>query len=238
VLVDVLANDTPGSGTIAPATLAITAAPSKGTAVVDSGQARYTANGGTSGSDTFSYTVTDNHGDAATAVVTMTITENRAPTGDRRQLRHRRRCDAAPARARGAEQRHRPRHRRQAAGPSGARGDERPAAAQRHRGVHLHPERSGRRHLRVPRRRLHRGGLKRRHGHHLRHRTARAAERRQRPLPGTDRPRARRPRAGRDGRRLQPEPAPHAHRLLQGDVSKGTLLLRGDGSFTYTPKAG
>ena len=65
VLVDVLANDTPGSGTIDPTTLAVTAPPTKGTAVVETGQIRYTANAGTSGTDTFSYTVCDTGGGCA-----------------------------------------------------------------------------------------------------------------------------------------------------------------------------
>jgi RHS repeat-associated protein len=79
VPVDVLANDTPGSGTIDPATLAVTAAPAKGTAVVESGKVRYRAQETTSGPDTFSYTVCDTGGGCATAIVTVAITENGPP---------------------------------------------------------------------------------------------------------------------------------------------------------------
>jgi RHS repeat-associated protein len=79
-LIDVLANDTPGGGTLDPSTLAVTAAPTKGTAVVvQSGQIRYTANAGTSGPDSFSYTVCDTGGGCATVIVTVQITENSAP---------------------------------------------------------------------------------------------------------------------------------------------------------------
>jgi RHS repeat-associated protein len=79
VLVDVLANDTAGSGTINAATLAISAAPTKGSAVLEGGKIRYTANAAASGADTLSYTVCDTGGGCATALVTVQITDNNAP---------------------------------------------------------------------------------------------------------------------------------------------------------------
>ena len=83
------------------------------------------------------------------------------------------------------------------------RRDERNAAAEQHRCVHLHAERPRHRHVRVPRGRLLGRGVERRHGHDRRHRSARPADRRQRPVRGAARTRARRRRAGR-ARRTTP----------------------------------
>ncbi len=80
VLVDVLANDTAGSGTLQPSTLAVTAAPATGTATVEAGKIRYRAAAGVSGADTFTYTVCDSGGGCASAAVTVTITDNTVPT--------------------------------------------------------------------------------------------------------------------------------------------------------------
>jgi YD repeat-containing protein len=79
VLIDVLANDAPGSGTIDATTLTIAAPPTKGAAAVDDGRVRYGANAGTTGPDTLSYTVCDSGGGCATALVSITISENSPP---------------------------------------------------------------------------------------------------------------------------------------------------------------
>ena len=80
VTVDVLANDSDPDGD--PLTVTAVSTPSKGTAQVTAGGAavRYTANAGTSGQDTFTYTVSDGTA-TATATVTITIRAvNRPPT--------------------------------------------------------------------------------------------------------------------------------------------------------------
>jgi RHS repeat-associated protein len=79
-LVDVLANDVAGTGVMQAATLAVTTAPTKGVAVVEAGQIRYTANAGTSDTDSFGYTACDDADACGTATVTITITVNQAPT--------------------------------------------------------------------------------------------------------------------------------------------------------------
>ena len=81
-LIDVLANDTPGVGTMSAATLSIALAPNKGVATVESGQIRYTANVGSTGSDSFVYRACDTAGSCGTALVTVTITTaaNHPPT--------------------------------------------------------------------------------------------------------------------------------------------------------------
>lgn len=80
-LVDVLANDAPGTGaTLDAATLAISSPPTKGVAVVEAGKIRYTANAGASGGDAIGYTVCDSAGACGSAVVTVTINENQPPT--------------------------------------------------------------------------------------------------------------------------------------------------------------
>ena len=56
VLVDVLANDVAGTGTMDAATLTISSPPTRGAAVVETGKIRYTPNAGASGADGFAYT--------------------------------------------------------------------------------------------------------------------------------------------------------------------------------------
>ncbi len=81
-LIDVLANDTPGTGSFDLATLAVTGVPSKGVAVLETSRIRYTANAGASGDDGFSYTVCDGAGACGGAFVTVTITVNQPPTAN------------------------------------------------------------------------------------------------------------------------------------------------------------
>jgi Bacterial Ig domain/Cadherin-like domain len=87
-LVNVLANDVPGSGTMSATTLAISSPPTKGIATVEAGQIRYTPNAGASGSDAFGYTACDTGGACGTALVTVTITVNHPPvaTADSYQM--------------------------------------------------------------------------------------------------------------------------------------------------------
>jgi len=80
VLVDVLPNDVPGTGTMDPATLTISSLPTRGTAVVENGKVRYTPNGATAGTDGFTYRVCDTAGACGVAVVAVTITTNHPPT--------------------------------------------------------------------------------------------------------------------------------------------------------------
>ena len=79
-LVDVLANDTAGTGSMDAATLALASSPAHGTAVLETGRIRYTPTPATSGTDTFSYTACDTGGGCGTAVVTITVTQNHPPT--------------------------------------------------------------------------------------------------------------------------------------------------------------
>jgi RHS repeat-associated protein len=79
-LVDVLGNDLAGTGAMKASTLAVAAAPAHGTAAVEAGKIRYTANSGFSGSDSFTYSACDDAGACGTALVSVTITTNRAPT--------------------------------------------------------------------------------------------------------------------------------------------------------------
>ncbi|EEE37053.1 vcbs repeat domain protein [Rhodobacteraceae bacterium KLH11] len=72
VLIDVLANDDAGGGTLIIAS--ITAA-LNGTAVIENGQIRYTPNTDFSGSDTISYTISDGNGGEATASVQIDVAE-------------------------------------------------------------------------------------------------------------------------------------------------------------------
>jgi RHS repeat-associated protein len=87
-LVDVLANDVAGTGTMDPATLAISSAPTRGAAVVETGRIRYTPNAGASGADSFAYRACDTAGACGTALVAVTITTNHPPTaaGDSYQI--------------------------------------------------------------------------------------------------------------------------------------------------------
>jgi YD repeat-containing protein len=79
VLIAVLANDTPGSGALDPATMTIGSAPTRGVAAVEATKIRYTAGAGETGADAFSYTVCDTAGGCATAQVSVVISENHAP---------------------------------------------------------------------------------------------------------------------------------------------------------------
>ncbi len=82
-LIDVLANDVAGTGTMNPATLAISSQPTKGVAAVEAGKVRYTPNAGTTGPDTFGYTACDSASACGTAFVAVTITTfvNHPPVG-------------------------------------------------------------------------------------------------------------------------------------------------------------
>jgi RHS repeat-associated protein len=79
-LVDVLANDVAGTGTMNAATLTISSSPTKGVAVVEADQIRYTPNAATTGADTFGYTACDSAGACGTSLVNVTITTNHPPT--------------------------------------------------------------------------------------------------------------------------------------------------------------
>ncbi|KIC41891.1 hypothetical protein RA27_00255 [Ruegeria sp. ANG-R] len=72
VLIDVLANDDAGGGTLSIAS--VTAALS-GTAVIENGQIRYTPNTDFNGSDTINYTISDGNGGEATASVQIDVAE-------------------------------------------------------------------------------------------------------------------------------------------------------------------
>ncbi len=76
--INVRANDSdPDNDTL---TVAGTGTPSKGTAAITNNNVVYTANAGTSGTDTFSYTVADGKGGSASANITVTIGANQPPT--------------------------------------------------------------------------------------------------------------------------------------------------------------
>ena len=74
VLIDVLANDT-GLGL----TLTSVAAPSNGTAVIQSGKILYTPSAGYFGADSFSYTATDINGQTETSNVAVTVVSTAVP---------------------------------------------------------------------------------------------------------------------------------------------------------------
>ena len=80
VVINVVANDTDADGTVDPASVAIVAGPTHGTAVPNgSGAVTYTPATDFSGPDSFSYTINDNLGAISNpATVTMTVT-NEAP---------------------------------------------------------------------------------------------------------------------------------------------------------------
>ena len=88
VLVDVLANDVAGTGTMNAATLAISSPPAQGTAAVETGKIRYTATAGGSGADSFAYSACDTAGACGTTLVAITITTNHPPiaAGDSYQI--------------------------------------------------------------------------------------------------------------------------------------------------------
>ena len=88
VLVDVLANDVAGTGTMDAATLTISSPPTRGAAVVETGKIRYTPNAGADGADGFAYRACDTAGACGTTLVAVTITTNHPPTatGDSYQI--------------------------------------------------------------------------------------------------------------------------------------------------------
>ena len=71
VTVDVLANDTPGTG---PSTVTKATNPANGTATCTNVGCTYTPNSGFVGTDSFTYTLTDGNGATSTATVTITVT--------------------------------------------------------------------------------------------------------------------------------------------------------------------
>jgi hypothetical protein len=82
VTVDVLANDTSAGGTIDTASIAITSAPSHGTAVIAGTRITYTAATGYAGADTFQYTVKDDRGARSNAAtVSIDVTAPPPPGG-------------------------------------------------------------------------------------------------------------------------------------------------------------
>jgi RHS repeat-associated protein len=80
VLVNVLANDVAGTGTMNPATLIVSSPPIKGVAAVQAGEILYSPAAGASGTDSFVYKACDTGGACGTATVTATITTNHSPT--------------------------------------------------------------------------------------------------------------------------------------------------------------
>ena len=83
IAIDVLANDSDLNGRIIPNTLAITVAPTNGTASVRRGRGEiyYTPNSNFSGEDTLTYKIEDNRGDSDTAIVTIKVNSvNDTPT--------------------------------------------------------------------------------------------------------------------------------------------------------------
>ena len=71
-IINVLGNDNQGSGN---ATVAVTSAPSHGTAeVLADGTIKYTPNDDYVGTDSFQYTITDSNGNTSTATVNLTVT--------------------------------------------------------------------------------------------------------------------------------------------------------------------
>ncbi len=80
VVIDVLANDTAGAGTLDAATLAIVTAPTNGTAVVENGAIRYTPAPGVTPEDRFTYRVCDTFGGCGQAAVSISVVApNRPP---------------------------------------------------------------------------------------------------------------------------------------------------------------
>jgi RHS repeat-associated protein len=80
VLVDVLANDVAGTGTMNAATLTIASPPAQGSAAVETGKVRYTAAAGAGGADSFAYSACDTSGACGIALVAVAITTNHPPT--------------------------------------------------------------------------------------------------------------------------------------------------------------
>jgi hypothetical protein len=73
--ITVAANDSDPDGTVNPATIHITAAPTNGTASVVNGKIVYRSNASFVGSDSLSYTIDDDQGQtSAAAVVSITVT--------------------------------------------------------------------------------------------------------------------------------------------------------------------
>ena len=74
VVIDVLANDLAGSGALAAHTVAISAAPTSGSATVGAGnQVTYTPDVDFFGTDTFQYSLTDLDGDSSVTTVTVDV---------------------------------------------------------------------------------------------------------------------------------------------------------------------
>jgi RHS repeat-associated protein len=88
ILVDVLANDVAGTGTMDAATLTITSPPTQGAAVVEAGKIRYTPKAGAASADSFAYRACDTAGACGATLVAVTITTNHSPTavGDAYQI--------------------------------------------------------------------------------------------------------------------------------------------------------
>ena len=82
VIINVLANDTPGAdGLGIAATVALGTAPTLGTVVNNGdGTFTYTPTSGAEGSDSFTYSITDADGDVSTATVTITLAPDSTPT--------------------------------------------------------------------------------------------------------------------------------------------------------------
>ncbi|MBY8826487.1 DUF5801 repeats-in-toxin domain-containing protein, partial [Sphingomonas colocasiae] len=82
VVINVLANDTPGADSLDVAgKVALGTPPAKGTAVYNGdGTFTYTPTPGQEGSDSFTYTITDGDGDVSTATVRITLATDSTPT--------------------------------------------------------------------------------------------------------------------------------------------------------------
>lgn len=63
-------------------TVTSTTTPTKGVSNISNNNVAYTANSGTSGTDSFNYTVTDTKGGSASAIVTITISGNQPPVAN------------------------------------------------------------------------------------------------------------------------------------------------------------
>ena len=80
-VVNVVANDTDGDGTVDSSSVHIVSAPSHGTAAVGATGVTYTASAGYSGTDSFTYTVADNQGAISNAgTVNITVTAPTTPS--------------------------------------------------------------------------------------------------------------------------------------------------------------
>ena len=107
-VLDVLANDSDPDGDLDPTTVTVTLVPDQGTTTVDptTGAVTYTANGGASGQDSFTYEVCDDTGRCDTATVLILFRFPPVANDDAGRP-----CPACPIDDRRGRQRHRSRRR-------------------------------------------------------------------------------------------------------------------------------